>query len=51
MTPESWSGVLTSLELGTGDMIADLGSGRGALVIQAALEVGPLGHSVNPTLS
>ena len=40
MTPESWSEVLAALApLGAGDKFVDLGSGRGTLVCQAALEV------------
>ena len=40
MTAESWSGVLEALKpLGKHDKFVDLGSGRGTLVVQAALEV------------
>ena len=38
MNARSWSEILGALSIGEDDVFYDLGSGRGALVIQTALE-------------
>uniref|UniRef100_A0A7S2R563 Histone-lysine N-methyltransferase, H3 lysine-79 specific n=1 Tax=Rhizochromulina marina TaxID=1034831 RepID=A0A7S2R563_9STRA len=40
MQPGSWSRLLADLHVGGDDTVYDLGSGRGRLVVQAALETG-----------